>query len=378
MAEKSYIELFIQQYTTHHTSRSIMRIQQHKKLNFTGQIIYIGMDIGKRFWKICIYTAAGEYKLFTTAPSVKQLVTYLHTWFPGAGYHAAYEIGYCGFWICDALNRAGIQCIVVHPADIPTSDKEHAFKTDARDARKIARMLRAGELVAIYVPSQQALQDRTWVRSRYELVKKQTRCKNQIKSRLAFFGIELPEEQVQAHWSKAFLAWLDGLASETIPQLAILLRELRFLREQIVQVTRQIRLMATTDDHYKQDCGYLIGVTGISTVSAMILLTELVEIKRFKSFDTLASYCGIVPGEHSSSEKNTNTGISRRRNSFLRYILIEAAWTAARKDPALIQAFTRLCKNMKATDAIIRIARKLLARIYWVLRHHQPYVVGHV
>lgn len=353
-----------------------MRIQQQRtKLDCTGQIIFVGIDVGKRAWTVSIWTIAGEHKTFTQQPLVHLLVRYLQTHFPGATYRCAYEAGYSGFWICDELVRLGVDCIVVHPADVPTSDKDRAYKNDPRDSRKIARTLRAGDLVPLYVPSPQALDDRTWVRLRYELVKKQTRCKNQIKSRLAFFGIEIPEEKVHSHWSKAFLVWLENLAGTRFPFLAVMVNELRFLRGQIADITKHIRLMAATE-RYRQDAGVLVTVSGISTISAMIFLTEIVDIHRFTSRDALASYCGLIPGEHSSGDTEHDTGIARRRNGFLRYILIEAAWVAVRKDPALTQAFALLRKRMRATDAIVRIARKLLSRMSWVLRHHQPYCTG--
>jgi len=98
--------------------------------------------------------------------------------------------------------------------------------------------------------------------------------------------------------------------------------------------------------------------------------------QRFRSPDHLASYVGLVPGEDSSSEKEVNTGISHRRNALLRVILIEASWVAVRKDPALLLAFSALARRMPKNRAIIRIARKLLNRIRYVLKHQQPYQPG--
>ncbi len=102
--------------------------------------------------------------------------------------------------------------------------------------------------------------------------------------------------------------------------------------------------------------------------------TELVTLDRFKTLDQLASYVGLIPGEHSSGEREIVTGITRRQNAVLRSVLVENAWIAARKDPALVLAFTTLAKRMPKNRAIIRIARKLLNRIRYVLKHQQPYV----
>jgi len=115
-------------------------------------------------------------------------------------------------------------------------------------------------------------------------------------------------------------------------------------------------------------------VPGISTLSAMIFLTELGKIDRFERLDKLASYVGIVPGEQSSGEREIITGITCRRNPYLRGLIIESAWVAAKKDPAMIMAFNQLCKRMPRNQAIVRIARKLLNRIRYVLIHQVPYV----
>jgi transposase len=120
----------------------------------------------------------------------------------------------------------------------------------------------------------------------------------------------------------------------------------------------------------------LITIPGISILTAMTFLTELVELDRFKTLDQLASYVGLIPGEHSSGDREIVTGITRRQNAVLRSALIESAWIAARKDPALLLTFTRLAKRMPKNQAIIRIARKLLNRIRYVLKHQQPYSVA--
>jgi transposase len=111
-------------------------------------------------------------------------------------------------------------------------------------------------------------------------------------------------------------------------------------------------------------------------MAAMIFLSEIVTLDRFKNLDRLASFVGLVPGEHSTGETEVDTGLTPRRNVALRYILIECAWVAVRQDPALLQAFNEYSKRMPKNVAIIHIARKLLSRMRFVLKHNQPYVTG--
>ena len=151
------------------------------------------------------------------------------------------------------------------------------------------------------------------------------------------------------------------------------LEELTHLRQIIANLNRAILSLSRTEE-YRADVLLLKSVPGISTLTAMILLTELADISRFSSLDKLASYAGLVPDIKSSGETEYATGITFRRNAALRGLLIESSWVAVRKDPALIMAFNKLSMRMKKTQAIVHIARKLLNRIRFVLKNRQKYV----
>ena len=348
------------------------------RLDFTGQQIYVGMDIHKKSWSISIFTDQFEHKTFSQPPEVGVLVNYLKRNFPGAAYKSVYEAGYSGFWIHDRLQERGIQCLVVNPADVPTKDKERAGKTDRVDCRKLARSLRNGDIEGIYVPTRPKVEDRSLLRTRSSMVRKQTRCKNQIKSILSFYGIDIPDDFINGYWSKRFINWIESVQMERASgnlSLKIHLDELKHLRHIIAEMNRAIRALANSDD-YRNNVRILKTVPGISTLTAMMLLTELYDINRFKTLDKLCSYVGLIPDTDSSGEKDLKTGMTGRRNAQLRFVLIESAWTAVRKDPALMMAFNELCKHMTKTKAIVRIARKLLNRVRYVLKNQQEYTTA--
>ena len=348
------------------------------RLDFTGQQIYVGMDIHKKSWSISIFTDQFEHKTFSQPPEVGVLVNYLKRNFPGAAYKSVYEAGYSGFWIHDRLQERGIQCLVVNPADVPTKDKERAGKTDRVDCRKLARSLRNGDIEGIYVPTRPKVEDRSLLRTRNSMVRKQTRCKNQIKSILSFYGIDIPDDFINGYWSKRFINWIESVQMERASgnlSLKIHLDELKHLRHIIAEMNRAIRALANSDD-YRNNVRILKTVPGISTLTAMMLLTELYDINRFKTLDKLCSYVGLIPDTDSSGAKDLKTGMTGRRNAQLRFVLIESAWTAVRKDPALMMAFNELCKHMTKTKAIVRIARKLLNRVRYVLKNQQEYATA--
>lgn len=347
-------------------------------LDFTGHHIYAGLDISKTSWKVCILTEQVEHKTFTQPPSVDTLVRYLKRNFPGAHYHCVYEAGRFGFWIHDQLAQHGVDCLVVNPADVPTTNKEANNKTDRVDARKLARSLRSCDLTSIYIPSRIALEDRSLVRTRQLLVRKQTRCKNQIKALLSFYGIAIPDELNAYNWTRRFITWLQGVSLEQDSgnrSLRALIDELLYLRHSTLELTVATRTLAH-GERYWRHVRNLITIPGISILTAMTFLTELVTLDRFRTLDQLASYVGLIPGERSSGDREITTGITRRQNAILRSALIESSWIAARRDPALLLTFTTLAKRMPKNQAIIRVARKLLNRIRYVLKQQQPYTIA--
>ena len=345
------------------------------RLSFAGQHIFVGLDVSKKSWKTCILTKDFEHKTFTQPPKAEILGRYLRRNFPDATYHCVYEAGYFGFWIHEQLHEQGINCFVVNPADIPTRHKEYRRKTDKIDARKLARNLRNGEIDPIYVPDSDAQQDRSLIRMRLSFSMKLTRCKNQIKAFLGFYGIPIPDGMDQRYWSRRFISWLEQLKfsrPSASAALAALIEELLFLRQNILNLTRLIRQLAQQLP-YHQHVINLISIPGISTLGAMTLLTEIVDVSRFETLDNLAGYAGLVPDENSTGEQQTITGLTKRRNPAIRRILIETSWIAVRRDPALTQAFNQLTRRMTKQKAIIRIARKLLNRIRFVLKNQTPY-----
>jgi transposase len=350
---------------------------QRTILDYTGQHVYVGLDVHKKSWTVSLCTEQAAFKTFTQPPEVETLMAYVRRTFPHAKYHCVYEAGFCGYWIVAQLRSSGIECLVINPADVPTSDKEKQYKTNRVDARKLVRSLRNGELAGIYVPSRTAQEDRALVRSRHTLVGKQTRCKNLIKSTLCFYGIALPEDIVDRYWSARFTRWLESLELATTSgttTLKMLLEELAFLRQLILRTTRAIRSLACSE-RYVPSVEHLTSIPGVSILVAMIFLTEIVDIERFRTLDHLASFVGLVPGERSSGEEKTDPGITHRKNPHLRWVLMESAWVAIRHDPSLALAFTKLAARMPKTQAIVRIARKLLNRIRFTLKQQQDYMM---
>jgi len=352
---------------------------QRKELNFKGQNIYVGIDVHKKDWKVSIQSESLTYRTFTQPPRVSALVEHLRRNFPEATYYSAYESGFSGFWAHRELISEGVHNIVVHAADVPTTDKERAFKTDKRDCRKIARSLCGGDLDGIHIPSIKTQEDRSLVRLRLTFRKDLTRQKNRVKSMLNFYGKDIPERFLSSsHWSKAFIEWLKEVRFETDSAeqaLKLLINQVEHLRTCLLEITKKVRKLAANQD-YASDMKLMVGIPGISLITGIAFLTQLETIDRFPNTDSLAGYLGLVPNCHSTGDKENTGEMTFRGNKWLRELLVEAAWMAARSDPALHLAYLNLCKRMKPNEAIIRIARKVLNRIYYVLKNQHEYQKG--
>jgi transposase len=218
------------------------------------------------------------------------------------------------------------------------------------------------------------------LRTRHAMVKDLNRSKNRIKSLLFFLGINLPDRfsSSGSRWSRPFITWLEELPLDHPTARASLdahLDQVRHLRSSVLRITRQITELARSN-HYQENVALLISMPGIGMLTAMMFLTELGNIERFKTFDELCSYVGLVPSTSSSGENDIDTGITPRRNARLRSALIESAWVAIRNDPALLSAYQGLVKRMPGNRAIVRIAKKLLRRMTYVLREKTNYERG--
>lgn len=353
---------------------------QVKTLDFTGQNIYAGIDVHKKSWEVSIYTDELHHKTFMQPPKAEALYNYLTKYFPKGTYYSVYEAGFCGFWIHEQLQAFGINSIVVNPADIPTKDKEKKYKADPIDSNKLARQLRNNELEAIYIHRKDILEDRSLIRMRHTLSKELTRYKNRIKAKLYFFGIHIPEEfnKYSSYWSNRFIRWLEDikLSRESgTDSLRMLIEHIKIIRKDLLEVTRNLRKLSQ-EEYYKKRANLLVNIPGIGIITAMSILTEIDNIHRFENLDKLASYFGITPTSHSSGDKIIHGEMITRGNKFLKSAIIESAWVAARRDPALHLAFIRLVQRMDKNKAIVRIARKLLNRIAYVLKNEVPYKNG--
>lgn len=352
---------------------------QGSKSNFKGENIYVGIDTHKKNWRVALYSNDIALKTFSQEPDSDKLISHLHKNYPGANFLCAYEAGFCGFWIQKELSTKGASCIVVNPADIPTTNKEKEFKTDPRDCRKIAQALRSQMLSPIFIHTDNNLACRSIVRLCNDVVKNQTRFKNKIKGLVNFYGVKYPDRffDVKTHWSKLFCEWLVQVklnCDENTWAFQYYVGEYLKAKDQVNKLKKKVKELSKTSAFSKQ-VDLLVSIPGIANLTAMKILTELGDIKRFKNLDQLCAYIGLVPTTKSSGEKEKVGEMTNRGNKHLKTAIIESSWSSIHYDPVMSLKFLQLVKRMDKNKAIVRIAKKLIARIMFVLIKEQKYEV---
>jgi transposase len=291
--------------------------------------LHLGLDVHKDSITIAIAPAGlkGEIRLFGTITNdlhaLEKALTRIRKAHPGAPLEVTYEAGPCGFGIARRLQQLHVPCLVAAPSLIPKQPGA-PFKTDKRDARSLARLLRAGELTAVYVPEPTDEAIRDLCRARTDAVDDLRRCRLRLKSFLLRHGYRY---QGKANWSAPHMRYLRELVLPHPAMKAILEEYLQGIDAAHDRVQRIEESMQALLEGWrlKPAVQTLMAFRGFQLVAAMITVSELGDIHRFAHPRQLMTYLGLVSTEHSSGPRQHLGHISRCGNSHQRWLLVECA-----------------------------------------------------
>jgi len=310
--------------------------------------------------------------------------------------HFVYEAGPCGYGIYRHLTEKGFDCMVVAPSLIPKKSGDR-IKNDRRDAKMLARLHRADELTAVYVPNAQDEAMRDLSRAREDAVMVAKKAKQRLKAFLLRNSVVFTGS---SQWSKAYFKWLADIAMPYPAQQVALQEYIYAVHESLNRVTRltdQIRQMVP-GWRLAPIVSALQAARGVSLVVAVTVLAELGDLSRFEKPSQLMAHLGLVPSEHSTGESIKRGGITKTGNSHARKILVEAAWAyrmQARVSRLLLKrqqglpdqvckiawkAQLRLCaryrrlvaKGKTKQKVVTAIARELSAFLWAIAKQVQP------
>ena len=309
-----------------------------------------------------------------------------------------YEAGPTGFGLQRELTAAGLDCIVVAPSLVPSRSGDR-IKTDRRDAVRLARFLRSGDLTEVHVPEPATEAMRDLERAREDAKRAELIARQQLNKFLLRHG---RRHSGKRHWTKEHYRWLGEQRFEHEAQQRVLEDYLQTVRDLSLRVERLTRSIVELVESWslRPVVVALQALRGISVVSAVTLVAEIGDFARFESASKFMSFTGLVPSEHSSGEGRRQGRITRCGNTHVRRTLVEAAWAyywrpkmsaairnramkassevqriAWRAQNRLCNRFRRLTGTGKQTNkAMVAIARELAGFVWAIAR--QPNLVA--
>jgi len=330
---------------------------------------YVGLDVHKDTISVAMAESGrGNPVFYGQIPSTPEALRRLVTSLGGdpSGVSFCYEAGPCGYEVYRQLVSWGYECAVVAPALIPRKPGDRV-KTDRRDALSLARLYRSGELTAVWVPDQEQEAIRDLVRCREDGKQQEQKARQRLKAFLLRHGKVYGGKSA---WTQAHFRWLEGCRfAQPVQQIVF---------EEYIQTIRQAstRVAALEEEMGRIWPGWSLGpvveglmaLRGVSLITAMTVGAELGDITRFDSPRELMAFLGLVPGEHSSGQRQQRGGITKTGNGHVRRVLVEAAWCyrfPARKTAHLQRRAERTSEEVQA------IAWKAQKRLGHRYRHLQ-------
>jgi transposase len=328
------------------------------------------------------------YRVETTRVAIRRFVERLGG---PEGLAVCYEAGPGGFDLLRVLGELGVACDVVAPSLIPVRAGDR-IKTDRRDAKKLVRLYRGGQLSYVQPPTPETEGLRDLMRCRDDLRRARTAARHRVAKQLLRHGRVYRDGK--SHWTKMHRAWIarqrldDELAQQALAQMLIHLdgldRQLDALDRELEQIARRER--------WAQTVTILKRFRGIATRTALGLIAEIGDFARFSHPRELCAWLGIVPSEYSSGDQQHRGHITKTGNHHARRLLIEAAWSYQHRprrpdrgpepDARAWQAQIRLHhryrhltleRGKRSTVATVAVAREL-AGFLWAAATHQPLI----
>ena len=286
---------------------------------------YVGMDVHKDTIAVAAALAGREAPAYcgeiANRPSeIGKLAAKLAAAHGGELILFCYEAGPCGYEVYRQLTALGFDCEVVAPSRIPKAPGER-IKTDRRDACKLARLSRSGELTGVWVPDEEQEAMRDLVRARADFKNAERKTRQQLGAFLLRHG----RHWSRSRWTLAHYAWLDGLRFERDWQewaFREYLDAVRAASDRVAALTKQLD-DALPSWSMAPVVRSLVALRGVDRITAMTLLSELGDVSRFDSPRQLMAYVGLVPSEHSSGARRHQGGITRTGNGHVRRTLVE-------------------------------------------------------
>lgn len=336
---------------------------------------YVGMDAHKKDLFVAMLIGNEKtpvtWQLANEPTAVRRLVRKLEREAPGP-VHVFYEAGPCGYALQRQLTTPRVQCDVIAPALIPRKPGERV-KTNRRDAQKLVELGRAGLLTAVQPPTPADEAVRDLARARDDAREDLQRCRHRLGKLLLRRGLHFAGKK--KNWTRTHRRWIDTLAWAHEAERAVVadyLLAIDQLEARLTELDARLTELSQADP-YREPVGWLRCFRGIDTLTAMLILAELHDFRRFGSPPALMAYLGLVPGEDSTGDKHRRGPITRTGNALVRRLLVQAAWHYQHRPSVGVVLTKRRTGQPGRVIAIADKAQQRLCRRFRKLAaHHKP------
>lgn len=292
--------------------------------------VYVGMDVHKESFTLCCFTIESENVNYTQKINsdyrlvLKYLERMRSIYGENTHFVCGYEAGCLGYTLYHQLTNHNVECIILAPTTMLKEVGHKRVKTDKKDAAQIAKCLAFRTYSPVYIPSKEDEEVKEYIRMRDDHKIALKKVKQQILSFCMRHGYSFKE--TRTNWTQAHIQWLnnlklEGLYGELLTEYLLTFNQ---LEEKIRRFDRKIEELASRDE-YRENVQNLKCFMGIKTYSALSIIVEVGDFKRFSSAQKFAAYLGLTPGENSSGNTQRRLGITKAGNSHIRRLLVEAA-----------------------------------------------------
>jgi transposase len=327
--------------------------------------LYAGLDVHSEFTYGTIVDGMGnpmrELKVPTTSAGFSMLFAPLRD---KHKIRAVFEASRNWWYTAQLLKQQGIEAVMAHPLRVRAIASAR-IKTDAIDSKVLSDLLRADLVPESYMPTDEIVELRNLVRYRVRLGRMGAQMKNSIRAVLSRQGYKCAWTDPAGKKAALWLANLE-LSDQNRMELSYLLGHLSHLKREIDKLDDKIRLSAVS----KPEAKLIMSIPGFAEYSAMLILAEIGDFKRFPTPQKLAAYAGLVSSTYQSGNGCYQGRITKQGSRWLRWILVECSTIAIRKPNRLQRFYLRIKHKKGHQKAIVATARKAIT-IIWTLLHKQ-------
>jgi transposase len=341
---------------------------------------FIGIDTDKKSYVFSVGDDNSMSRAKKIPAKPEHLGNYIQNNFKGKRVVCGYEAGPTGFYLHDYLNDKGIPCLVISPLSIPKAPNEKV-KNNQIDSKKITKEIKNGKITFCRVPQGAYRELRYLIKTRENYARSRKTAKQRIKALLLYANLYPLIKEDNIKWSSIYIKKLKQIKCSlgVRTSLDMLLDDLEYARQKILLILRRLKTFCKNTPEINKNMGYLQSVPGVGFITSVTFLGRIGDPAYLKNEREVGAFAGIVPRENSTGDKINKGGITHLGNKTLRFLLIESAWVAIRKDKQLSQCYYRIKKknNPKIASkiAITAVARKLTVRMAKVLKDQRNYIV---